>query len=110
MILTDNDCISWVFLNQINNMFKKYLFDNTDFNVFELKNKAEYDRLNKIRVDFIIFMCSVDCRDVQPTTFSCKACTCSSLSPTHHFSGLNVSYSVRLITGLWLNYTWNKIK
>jgi hypothetical protein len=45
------------FLNTINNLFKQYLFDNTDFNVFELKNKAEYDRLNKIRVDFIIFMC-----------------------------------------------------
>jgi hypothetical protein len=45
------------FLEAIDNMFKIYIFSNTDFKVFELKNKAEYDRLNEIRVGFINFLC-----------------------------------------------------
>ena len=63
----DIDQLATSFLNEIDKVFKQYLFSNTELVVFELKNKDEFTRLNTIRIAFINFLCQT--RMIHPSQF-----------------------------------------
>ena len=61
------DLIATQFLIEIDLLFKQYVFSNIDLKLFELKNKDEFDTLNKRRIDFINYLCKTQM--IHPSMF-----------------------------------------